>query len=473
MIDEKKKTILLVEDEVILALAQKKVLDKYGYATIIVNSGEKAVETVTSNHGIDLILMDIDLGNGIDGTEAAALILKNFDVPVVFCSSHTEPEIVEKTEKITSYGYVVKSSSNTVMDASIKMAFRLFEAKTNEKKNEEILYKKDIQFRKLLENVPDLVFQFTRKADGTYCVPIASEGIRNIFGCTPADVIDDFAPIARVIHPDDIARVISDIEYSAEHLTYFTCEFRVHVPDKEIQWIYSRSAPEKLPDGSITWFGFNADITKRKLAEEKIKTILAEKELILKEVNHRIKNNMNAMKGILLLQAERMNDKAAITALEDASKRMDSMTILYDQLYQSSGFFELPVKKYLEPLIDAVLSNFPGGSSVKVEKHIEDFVVDTKRLQLLGIIIYELLTNSMKYAFIDKSKGIITISATLMEGLVTLTVQDNGVGISTSNDFENSTGFGLMLVHSLASQIATNVLLEKSDGTRFVLEFKL
>ena len=182
---------------------------------------------------------------------------------------------------------------------------------------------------------------------------------------------------------------------------------------------------------------------------------------------------MNAMKGILLLQAERMNDKAAITALEDASKRMDSMTILYDQLYQSSGFFELPVKKYLEPLIDAVLSNFPGGSSVKVEKHIEDFVVDTKRLQLLGIIIYELLTNSMKYAFIDKSKGIITISATLMEGLVTLTVQDNGVGISTSNDFENSTGFGLMLVHSLASQIATNVLLEKSDGTRFVLEFKL
>ena len=67
------------------------------------------------------------------------------------------------------------------MDASIKMAFRLFEAKTNEKKNEEILHKNDIQFRKLLENVPDLVFQFTRKADGTYCVPIASEGIRNIY----------------------------------------------------------------------------------------------------------------------------------------------------------------------------------------------------------------------------------------------------------------------------------------------------
>jgi len=473
MSDNKKKTILLVEDEVIIAMTQKMVLDRYGYTTIVVHSGNKAVETVMSNQTIDLILMDIDLGSGIDGTEAAALILENHDIPVIFCSSHTEPEIVEKTEKITSYGYVVKSSSSTVMDASIKMAFKLFEAKTNEKKNEEILHKNDIQFRKLLANVPDLVFQFSRKADGTYCVPIASEGIKNIFGCAPADVVEDFTPIANVIHPDDAERVLRDIEYSAEHLTYFTCEFRVHIPGKEIQWIYSRSAPEKLPDNSITWFGFNADITSRKLAEEKIKAILAEKELILKEVNHRIKNNMNAMKGILLLQAGRMTEKTAIAALEEASKRMDSMAVLYDQLYQSSGFFELPIKKYVEPLIDVILSNYPGGSAVKVEKQIENFVLDAKRLQPLGIIIYELLTNCMKYAFKDKNKGIITVSTRLEKGLVTLTVQDNGTGIPASISFENSTGFGLMLVHALAAQIEANIAIEKVDGTRFILKFKL
>lgn len=133
---------------------------------------------------------------------------------------------------------------------------------------EEKIREKDLEFRKLSANVPDLLFQFTRKSDGSYCVPIASEGIKNIFGCAPEDVVDDFGPIARVIYPEDAERVLHDIEYSAKHLTYFRCEFRVQIPGKEIQWIYSRSTPEKLPDGSVTWYGFNVDITERKKAEE-------------------------------------------------------------------------------------------------------------------------------------------------------------------------------------------------------------
>jgi len=138
---------------------------------------------------------------------------------------------------------------------------------TEQKMLNEKIREKDLQFRKLSANMPDMIYQFTRKPDGTYCVPVTSEGIRNIFGCAPEDVVDDFAPIFKVIHPDDTERVISDIEYSAEHLTYFNCEFRVHIPGREIQWIYSKSTPELLPDGSITWYGFNTDITNKKLAE--------------------------------------------------------------------------------------------------------------------------------------------------------------------------------------------------------------
>ena len=142
---------------------------------------------------------------------------------------------------------------------------------TERKLAERKLREKDIEFVKLVANVPDLIFQFTRKPDGSYCVPIASQGIKNIFGCSPEDVVDDFTPIGRVIYPEDNERVIADIEYSARHLTYFTCEFRVQIPGRGIQWIYSRSTPEKLPDGSVTWYGFNVDITPLKMAEEAIK----------------------------------------------------------------------------------------------------------------------------------------------------------------------------------------------------------
>src|SRR6056297_2528261 len=145
MYNDSSKTILLVEDEAIIAMMEKIELEKYGYNVHHVTSGESAVQTIIENtYYIDLILMDIDLGSGIDGTQAAETILKEKDIPIVFVSSHTEPEIVEKTEKITSYGYVVKNSGIVVLDASIKMALKLFDAKTKQKLAEETIKENEI-----------------------------------------------------------------------------------------------------------------------------------------------------------------------------------------------------------------------------------------------------------------------------------------------------------------------------------------
>ena len=147
----------------------------------------------------------------------------------------------------------------------------LFSEVITERKNaEEKIKQKDLEFRKLSSNVSDMIFQFTRRPDGTYFVPIASEGIKNIFGCSPEDVLEDFTPIVKVILSEDIDRVIEDIEYSAKNLSKFDCEFRVQIPGKSIQYIYAKSTPERIDDGSITWFGFNADVTERKQAEQEI-----------------------------------------------------------------------------------------------------------------------------------------------------------------------------------------------------------
>ncbi len=125
---EPHKTILLVEDEVIIALSETRVLEEHGYRVITARTGEDAIDLVTGSQDIDLVLMDINLGDGMDGTEAAEKILQERDIPIVFLSSHTEREVVEKTAGVTSYGYIVKNSGNTVLVASIKMAFKLYES---------------------------------------------------------------------------------------------------------------------------------------------------------------------------------------------------------------------------------------------------------------------------------------------------------------------------------------------------------
>jgi PAS domain S-box-containing protein len=139
MDDAGAKTILLVDDEAVIAMSEAKRLEKNGYTVLTAFSGASAIEKAASHSFIDLILMDIDLGSGMDGTQCAEMILKTTDIPVLFLSNHTEPEIVDRTEKITSYGYVVKNSGNTVLLASIRMAFKLHEAHRELRQREEQL----------------------------------------------------------------------------------------------------------------------------------------------------------------------------------------------------------------------------------------------------------------------------------------------------------------------------------------------
>jgi PAS domain S-box-containing protein len=142
---------------------------------------------------------------------------------------------------------------------------------TERKNAEEQVRKKDVEFRQLSMHLPDLIYKFVRRPDGQYCVPIASQGIWNIFGCSPDEVVDDFSQIYKVIHPDDQERIINGIEESAASLSMFTSEFRVVVPGREQQWILSRSTPEKLADGAIAWYGFCTDITFKKNVEQQIR----------------------------------------------------------------------------------------------------------------------------------------------------------------------------------------------------------
>lgn len=208
------KNLLLIEDNAIIALNQKMQLEKRGYGITHIGNGEQAVNFIRNNSiNIDLILMDIDLGNGLDGTEAAKEILKVKEIPIVFLSSHTDPDIVEKTESITSYGYVVKDSSITVLDASIKMAFKLFYAHKDilKHKSDSDLAKKKLQktirqmekanetlnrLNSAVENTKEIIFITDTKGIITYINPQFTK----TYGYTEEEVLGKVNP--RILHAE-------------------------------------------------------------------------------------------------------------------------------------------------------------------------------------------------------------------------------------------------------------------------------
>ncbi|MFW6250646.1 MAG: PAS domain S-box protein [Alkalispirochaetaceae bacterium] len=258
------KAILIVEDEALIALREKMFLESAGYTVSVAHTGEKALEMVSDAYTPDLVLMDIDLGGGIDGTETGERLLEKKRMPVVFLSSQTDPEIVARTERITSYGYIQKGSDDTIILASIRMAFDLWEA------HQRVAESQALQ-ENLFQQVPGAIYQFHCFPDGSSCFPMASRNIWLVFEVTPEAVVDDSSPVFERIHPEDLDSVIASITRSYETLEDWEHDYRVILPSRGERWLRGRARPERREDGSVLWHGFITDITSYKKMELQVR----------------------------------------------------------------------------------------------------------------------------------------------------------------------------------------------------------
>ncbi len=226
--------------------------------------------------------------------------------------------------------------------------------------------------------------------------------------------------------------------------------------------------------GESAILSISRDITERREADEKIRSLLTDKEILLKEVHHRIKNNMNTIAGLLYIQAETLNDASGAAAIQDARNRVLIMMNLYDRLYRSSDFRNVSTDEYLNALIDEISFSYSGTKGINIEREFDDFVIDSKLLFPAGMIINELISNAVKYAFPSGSGGVIRVYFTRpARKLVSLIVSDDGAGLPEGVDLENSTGFGLNLVHMLVTQLKGNADIIRSNGTIFRITFPL
>ena len=472
MDDKEKKVILLVEDEAIVAMTESMELKNYGYDVIHVLNGHKAIEVVNNtSKTIDLILMDINLGNNLDGTEIAKIILKDHDIPLLFLSSHTEREIVNKTENITFYGYVVKDSGIIVLDASIKMAFRLHEANQN-LKNQKIEIenkKKDLQvlekrYRRLFESAKDGIIILN--ADNGVIVDV-NPFLINMLGYSKENFLTK--------HIWDIGTK-ENIDLSKQ----------LYLELQEKGYVRYEDLPLEASNGKLIHVEFVSnvylvdgdkviqcnirDITERIKHEQILNDDMEKKEALIKEMQHRTKNTFNMITSLIHIRSSVTHSEETKNTLDDLTLRVRSISELYSLLYETQSFYEVELKAYCDKVIESMLKL---SKNITLNENLEEIIASSSNAATIGMILVELLSNTIKYAFPDSQNGIINIELKKINSQVKLTVEDNGIGIRKDFDINNIKSVGLNLVSLMVNQLEGNIQFISENGTKIIIEFPL
>lgn len=278
---------------------------------------------------------------------------------------------------------------------------------------------------------------------------------------------DDY--IREFVHPKDAQSVADAISKSSTNF-----EYRLIQRDGDTRYMVSNVKFAKDEWGNlINVYGTTQDITERKKAEEKLKESLEEKEMLLKEIHHRVKNNLMVISSLLDLQSQYIKDKADLEIFRESQARAKSMALIHERLYRSTDLKKIDFGDYIHTLGTDLFHTYIADSSlVKLYMNVESIMVDINTTVPLGLIVNELITNSMKHAFTIGTEGEIKIEFHKQLDEFVLVVSDNGIGFPEEIDFRNTDSLGLQLVNNLVKQIDGEINLNRSNGTEFKITFK-
>lgn len=317
----------------------------------------------------------------------------------------------------------------------------------------------------------DKVGQAIIVTDNAGTITYWNNSAETVYGWSAGEVLG--RPIMEITPSDDALALAEDIMSAVYAGNTWTGEIRLRRRDgTEFPAIVS-DTPVYDEDGKLAAIiGITTDVTALRAAEEKSRALLEENSLILREVNHRIKNNMGTMISMLSLQAEAAGSRESAEILRTAANRMESMLVLYGKLYQSSTCTSLAVDEYLPALLQEIAATVGVPENVEIRCDVDSLVLSAHTLSQLGMIVNELFTNSIKHAFRGCRNGLIHLQLTHHGPGVTIVYADDGVGIPKSVDLDTSPGFGLQFVRLLVQQLHGTVDLNRDTGTRVTITFQ-
>ncbi|WP_052049900.1 PAS domain S-box protein [Leptolyngbya sp. KIOST-1] len=277
------------------------------------------------------------------------------------------------------------------------------------------------------------------------------------------------------VHPDDLERVEQALQTALHQHTDYEAEYRVILGDGTVRWLLGKGRGLYDSDQNpVRMLGVIIDISDRKESQEKLRASLKEKELLLKEIYHRVKNNLQVIHSLLNLQSRNVADAAALSVLRDSQSRVKAMALVHEKLYKSQDLTRIDLAAYVQRLAYSLLETYQCDKNrIQIHLDIAPCHLDIETALPCGLMLTELISNSFKYAFPQGRTGEVAIVSRLSpDGQVTIRLEDNGVGLPEEMDLQQVSSLGLSLVRNLTQQIGGRVeIMPQSVGTGFQISF--
>lgn len=294
------------------------------------------------------------------------------------------------------------------------------------------------------------------------------EALCDVYGIKYEQAPKTSQAFLELIHPDDRNLALTKIRECVESGSDADYQFRVKIGER-VRWIYDRSALVRDTNGKPAYMlGACLDVTDSRRVLEERDAALAKQTLLLNELNHRVKNHLAMIIGLLRLKGARQKDAAAKEDFNRAIERITVIAYLHDQLYRTGEVDKVDLESYLGDICDKLEQSLLAESNVSIVRELRPFELLVDRAVPLGLIVNELTTNAIKYGFDPGGQGRIAIRLRVQAGRATLTISDNGRGLGQSNI---TPGVGMKLVRALAQQIGARLRVVSRHGVTCSLSF--
>ncbi len=295
----------------------------------------------------------------------------------------------------------------------------------------------------------------------------------HLLGIDPAMFTGRGEEFFQVVHPDDRDAVRAALAQTIEQDVPYETDYRAVWLDGSIHHITARGRLVRDNTGRpVRINGIIWDITARKIAEESLKTSLGEKDALLKEIHHRVKNNLQIISSLLNMQSHHISDPEGIDVFKTSMDRIRSMALIHERLYGSKNLASIQFPGYVNDLVQGLLATYSVGRKVNLNLHVEPISFNVDNAIPLGLIINELVSNALKHAFSEGTEGVITVSLHMKGKNAVLVVSDNGKGFPADVDFTDTQSLGMQLVVTLVEQLDGAIELKRDKGTEFRIAFE-